>query len=257
MTVDSAEIILQFDLVPVRDPPNSHRVHADGRYEERSRVALQLGPDGRVQSVAQPEQWRLVTTFTPAQVERLREAIRTAVAGGLKDRYGRGAAVSDGATVTWTLRVDGRQVESVVEGYPGNRVQALDHLYAAFVELREPPPSSSVWRVDMGEAVERTVACDANAVAALRPVLQALYDPNALSPAPASLPLDSSPLLDIRYLTAGVESTRCRLYPEGVYSCTVDGTEQVERGLTSDGLERVRAALIALDLGSKSGSICP
>lgn len=65
-----------------------------------------------------------------------------------------------------------------------------------------------------------------------------------------------SPLLDIRYRSADVETVRCRLYGNGAFTKAMDSGEVVDRVLSADGVRRVKAALVTLDLPGQPAEIC-
>lgn len=254
--VTDTAVLLQFDLLPTHGAPSSHRVFPDGRYEERTPLKLTLGADGRVVEQGQPAVWRPVTTLSAEAIVALRAAIDRAANSTPNPRYSV-EGVRDGTTIVWTLQGSAGRREVVVEGYPTNTVPGLEELYRTFNQLRTPPKSSSIWRVELGSAVERTVGCDISSVPAFRPVIQAMFDPGALSAAPAGAVVPSGgALVDVRYLSAGVESARLRVYSSGLVTRTRDGAEVAHQQLSSAGLTRLQSALAALDLASLKEPIC-
>ena len=174
-------VILEFDVIPLRDPPSYHRLFADGRVEERSTVGVALGNDGRVKQIPREDVWRPVYTLGIAEVEQLRGAFRDLQVSTLADSYPAPEAIKDGSRMEWTLWDDGAVKHIVVDGYPANHVEALDQVLTTFNGLRKPAPPSSIWRVDLGTPVERLVGCDVSSLPAFRPVIQALFDPSPSS----------------------------------------------------------------------------
>ncbi|NOY26917.1 MAG: hypothetical protein GXP62_13685 [Oligoflexia bacterium] len=262
MTPVADTVLVQLDIQASRGAPTSVRVLADGQWQERSETALSLGDDLRVKATAQPASWRTMATVDTAALDRLRTALQAPDLANLQPLYQPEDPVSDPTTLVWTLNPDGHPRTVVVKGVPFVKVPALDQLHVLLNALRAPPAPSSTWRV--GD-VERIAHCDANAVPVLRPILQALFDPNLASKPDTTGSGTSSGtstgtgevVLDIRYRNGGIETTRCRLVEDGLFTCTRDGVEVPDRKLTGAGVAGVRAAIRDSGFADSSGDLCP
>jgi len=245
---------IQLEVQPARGATQALRILADGRLQERSGAALALGKDYKVQARPQSEAWRTVATLDAAARARVQQALLAPELCSLQEHYQPSSPVGAPTTVVWTLDLDGAPRRVVIEGAPMVRVPALESLQALINSVRAPPAPSSIWSA---AGVERIARCDANAVPALRPVIQALFDPAVASQPAAGVSGVAAVVLDIRYRNGDVETTRCRLYEDGLFTCTRDGAEVPDRRLSPSGVAGVRAALTQTRFADSSADLCP
>ena len=212
-------LLLEIILQPSTGNPTGSRVFSDGRYEFLSDSEIVVASDGSSTRKALPLAWREEYTFTPSERVELQEAISDADLPGLEAVYPATGQTFNTSTMTWRVLVDGQVKQVVVQGYPINKVPALETLYQRFNQIHKAPKASSVWNVwTKAGMVQRTINADVSSLDFLRPVMQALFTPNPDSTNAGMLALEPQTIiLEIAWLEEGQEIERTRLYADGRY----------------------------------------
>jgi hypothetical protein len=226
------------------------RVLDDGRFELRSDVDVDVDAEGRASVRPVPPEWRLQWTYTPEQLAELEREVAGALDPPLHPRYPSPTRGIHSRELIWRLRGDGGVVETVVEGYPANRVAPLERLYHRLFELHEPEQETSLWRIRTPSGVVETlVDRDASEVADLRPVLEAIYRRDADAPeGPAPPPSDGGePLVEIAWRSGGKPVDVTRVFADGRQEVVRDGEVERLEPLSPGQLRALGAALAAVD----------
>ncbi|MBA3429132.1 MAG: hypothetical protein H0U07_11275, partial [Actinobacteria bacterium] len=185
------------------------RVLDDGRLEYRGDVEVDLDAHGQAELRSVPLQWRLQWTYTESELERVRGAIAAADDPPLRAEYGPDTRAIHPQEHVWRLRVGDRLREVTVHGWPGTRVEALEHLWRRLFELHQPPGETSVWRVwTDGGPVERLVDCEVGEVPVLAGVLRALFHPETIAPEGEGEPGAGGPPADVPLVEVAFLSER-------------------------------------------------
>jgi hypothetical protein len=216
---DFEGLLLEIILQPSTGNPTGSRVFTDGRYEFLSDSQIVVASDGSSTRKALPLEWREEYTFTPSELIELQEAISDADLPSLEAVYPATGQTFNTSTMTWRVLLDGQVKQIMVEGYPINKVPALENLYLRFNQIHKAPKASSVWNVwTKTGVVERTIEGDVSSFEFLRPVMQALFTPNPDSPNTGMMALEPQTIiLEIAWLEEGQEIERTRLYADGRY----------------------------------------
>ncbi len=216
---DFEGLLLEIILQPSTGNPTGSRVFSDGRYEFLSDSQIMVASDGSSTRKAVPLKWREEYVFTASELTELKKAIGDANLPSLEAVYPATGQTSNASTMTWRFLVNGQVKQIVVEGYPINKVPALENLYKRFNQIHKAPKASSVWSVwTKAGVVKRTINADVSSLDFLRPVMQALFTPNPNSPNTGMLALEPQTIiLEIAWLEEGQEIERTRLYADGRY----------------------------------------
>jgi hypothetical protein len=226
---DFEGLLLEIILQPSTGNPTGSRVFTDGRYEFLSDSEIVVASDGSSTRKALPLAWREEYTFTPSELIELQEAISDADLPSLEAVYPGTGQTFNASTMTWRVLVNDQVRQIVVQGYPINKVPALEHLYLRFNQIHKTPKASSVWNVwTKTGVVERTIEGDVSSFDFLRPVMQALFTPNPDSSNAGMLTFEpQTMILEIQWLEEGQEIERTRLYADGRYVEVTDGSEKL------------------------------
>jgi hypothetical protein len=261
----SVALLLELITTPPEGNPTGIRVYADGRYDFLSDTQIDVAADGSSTARPVPLEWRTITTFTAEELDELRTAVAAADFPALKPRYTPAGTVFDTGRQTWRAWLDGQVYEVVVEGYPVNRVSALETLYARFSALRKLPPSRSVWQVWIdGRIEQRSVECDVSTVNELRALVQALLAPTEPAPGTPELMLDDlpdlpadTPLVTVLWQEQGRPDEQTILSSDGRLVRLVAGQETLVQRLTSTQIGTVLDAAARIDWAGLPDPICP
>ncbi len=223
-------MLLEILLHPAMSQSSGMRVYEDGRYR------YMKGNNA----------WYDVWRFTAEEMKVLKQAISSADIPTLQTRYEPEFRVSDGVTTIWHVNVEGQQYQ--INLAPGAQVPALDKLFHAFSTLRKLSPEQShwsIWQTD-GSYREFSVIGSVNAVDALRPLISAMFVPQAAS---EEGEIDVAPdtlLVKTDWITA--ENTeQTRIYGDGRYVRDVDGVKQEEKTLDASQVQGVLRSIAAID----------
>ena len=216
---DFEGLLLEIVLQPSSGNPTGSRVFKDGRYEFLSDSEIVVASDGSSTRRQVPLEWREEYVFTPSELSELQATISGANLPNLKAVYPATGQTFDTSTMTWRVLVNGQVKQIVIQGYPINKVSALENLYQRFNQIHKAPKASSIWSVwTEAGVVKRTINADVSSLDFLRPVIQALFTPNPNSPNAGMLTLEPQTIiLEIAWLEEGQEIERTRLYADGRY----------------------------------------
>ena len=216
---DFEGLLLEIVLQPNSGNPTGSRVFKDGRYEFLSDSEIVVASDGSSTRRQVPLEWRDEYVFTPSELSELQATISGANLPNLKAVYPATGQTFDTSTMTWRVLVNGQVKQIVIQGYPINKVSALENLYQRFNQIHKAPKASSIWSVwTEAGVVKRTINADVSSLDFLRPVIQALFTPNPNSPNAGMLTLEPQTIiLEIAWLEEGQEIERTRLYADGRY----------------------------------------
>lgn len=246
LPVNFEGLLLEIILQPSTGSPTGSRVFNDGRYEFLSDSQIVVASDGSSTRKAVPLEWREEYVFTPSELIELQQAISDADLPSLNAAYPPSGQTFNTSTMTWRVLVNGQVKQIVVEGYPINKVPALENLYQRFNEIHKAPKASSVWSVwTKTGVIQRTIEGDVSSFDFLRPVIQALFTPNPNSPNAGMLALEPQTIiLEIAWLEEGIEIERTRLYADGRY---VEVTGDSEKLVTTLSLPQLLDLLDVLE----------
>jgi hypothetical protein len=243
---DFEGLLLEIILQPSTGNPTGSRVFNDGRYEFLSDSQIVVASDGSSTRKQVPLEWREEYVFTPLELTELQEAMTDANLPSLEAVYPPSGQTFNTSTMTWRVLVNGQVKQIVVEGYPINKVPALEILYQRFNQIHKAPTASSVWNVwTSAGVVQRTIEGDVSSFDFLRPVIQALFTPNPNSNNAGMLALEPQTIiLEIEWLEEGQEFERTRLYADGRY---VELTGDSEKLVTTLSLPQLLDLLDVLE----------
>jgi len=254
--------LLEISFTRVLGSPSGLRVFADGRYEQLGDVTFNVADDGSSTADPAPLAWRPVVTLSADELAELRQAIADANFAALQPRY-RDPAVHDGVTMIWKVAPGADRYEVAVEGYPSNRVPALDTLFERFSRLRKLPPSRSEWRVWVdGRFERRDVNCDVSGVVELRGLVQALLVPQTPGSGAAITAADlpdlpaSEPLVEVLWQEQGRPDERTMLYGDGRLERVAEGKTTALRTLSPAELAAVLEAGAGIDWAQLPDPVC-
>ena len=232
---DFEHLVLEVILQPAKGNPSGSRVFDDGRYEFLSDSEIIVANDGSSTRKTVELKWREVYVFTPSELSELQKAIQDANFPSLNAVYPPSGNTFNTSTMTWCVLVAGEVKRVVVQGYPINKVAALEILYKRFNQIHKAPRTSSVWRVwTKTGIVKRTFDCDVSSLDLLRPVLQALFTPNQNATSGGNLPFDrQTVVLEIRWHDEGKAVEQTRLYGDGRYVEVGKDSESVIKTLST------------------------
>ena len=111
------------------------RVFADGLVEEYSDEEIDFSEAGQLIARAVPLAWRFRAQLTPAETQRLVNAIRQSLFFTLPVQFTTPPPALDGATVVWSAALDGEQHEVTTRGHAQERHPTLEGLRVLFEEL--------------------------------------------------------------------------------------------------------------------------
>ncbi len=243
---DFEGLLLEVVLQPSSGNPTGSRVFSDGRYEFLSDSQIVVASDGSSTRKAVPLEWREEYVFTPSELTELKQAISDANLLDLEATYPATGKTFNTSTMTWRVLVNDQVKQIVVEGYPINKVPALENLYQRFNQIHKGPKASSVWQVwTKTGVVKRTINADVSSLDFLRPVMQALFTPNPDSNNAGMLALEPRMIiLEIGWFEEGQEIERTRLYADGRY---VEVTGDSEKLVTTLSLPQLLDLLDVLE----------
>ncbi|MGE0642599.1 MAG: hypothetical protein AB7P24_02915 [Nitrospira sp.] len=249
-SISEADFLLEMIIDRSQSSSTGIRVYTDGRYDSLSDTQIDVAPDGKNSTRRVPLAWRTVMTYSANELNELSAAIQSADFPSLQQRYAPSGTVHDGGTQTWRVWLKGTRYEVKVEGYPVTTVPALETLFRRLSELRKLAPSSSIWRVWVGGTMQqRNVNCDASAVVELRPLLQAIFNPQQAlagsSPIPSAVPHNLTAdmlLVDILWHEQGRPDDRTLVYGDGRVLSQVEGQQSLLRTLNGAQLAQLLEA---------------
>ncbi len=255
---DFEHLLLEVIVQPATGNPTGSRVFKDGRYEFLSDHEIVVASDGSATRKDVDLLWREVYVFTPDELVELEQAISEANLPNLNDLYPALGQTFNTSTMTWRVLVNGQVKQIVVEGYPLNKVPALEKLYTRFNQIHQGPRASSVWNVWTNTGVvQRTFDCDVSSLDMLRPLLQALFVPNFNSTTAAFIALEpQTVILEIRWQEAGQDTEKTRLYADGRYVEVSGDTETVVKTLTTPQLMDFLDALQSISWDQLPEPVC-
>lgn len=106
------------------------RLYTDGRVDEYSDQRITF-VDGQFHYRDQPPEWRALTRYSPEEVARLEDLIRSTGALDLPARLEPAQPVLDGTIMIWDFWLDGRHHRVETHGTEANRHPALETLRRA------------------------------------------------------------------------------------------------------------------------------
>lgn len=224
------ETLLEITFRPALRKETGIRVHHDGRYMYR---------EG-------PGEWEDVWTFTPEEMDVLRENIRSSDFFSIPAEVPVQQQVDDGTDVTWKVHLAGNTHQVHIP--PGASAPALDNLYRAFTRLRSRPLEKSVWTVRRKDGATKhfTVTGSVNAVPALRPLLAAMFAPGGKQTEQDARPSAGEPLVKTTWFTGdGVQETE--YFADGRYVQRSENGQVRSTQFSEAHLQGVLKAIEAID----------
>jgi hypothetical protein len=252
-------LLLEVVLQPSTGNPTGSRVFNDGRYEFLSDFQIVVASDGSSTRQTVPLAWREEYVFTPSELSELQDAINAANITDLDAVYPPTGQTFNTSTMTWRVLVNSQVKQIVVQGFPINKVPALEKLYLRFNSIHKEPKASSIWRVlTQNGVVQRTIDCDVSGVDFLRPVLQALFASDQLdsSGTTSALPAADAVLLEIFWKENGLDVETTRLYGDGRYELSKNGVQSLVKTLSPAQIVLVLQSLQAIDWQHLPEPVC-
>jgi hypothetical protein len=251
-TVNPVQTGLLVEMVysPARGRASGFRIFGDGRYETLDGTRYTVDASGRLILSAGDGAFKPLYTFTADELAKVRKAITDADPAALAPEYLPRGKVMDAGRLEWRFGLDSGPKDVVIQGYPANKVAALDGLFKVIASAHAWPQETSTWTVDLdGVHIEREIACGVLAVPELGPVLRAMYEGGGVAGEGASVTAGGTVMLAIAWRVAGAPSSTTRLYADGRVTDDKGGTEKLRRTLDAKGLAAAKQALVAADLG--------